>query len=262
MTRALAILSLLPLVACGSKQIATASPPPDAEDLDVAVEVIAKDADDETAAPHADAAAPHADAAAPHADAAAFYTCGPDSNGSQPPARNPACTGPIADDPKGCDTGWTGFEHQGKTYTCNNCPKGDPVAQGLWRFIDFETEDPSTPLGGYAELLAVDGNTWHLHMKGEDLGKPADVRVDGWYMCTDAAELKSKNKIFRTVTVSPPGGFAWTAGTVFTGQFLVKGSDLLAFALYKGFERDWIGDALYCRVGSTIAGKPCPNPFD
>jgi len=194
-------------------------------------------------------------------DAAAFYTCGPDASGDAP-ARNPGCTGPIADSPPGCHTGWTGFSYGDKTFTCNNCPDGDPVAQGLWRFIDFQTEDPSTPLGdGYGELLAVDGNTWHLHMKGQDRGKPADVRVDGWYMCTDGVEMKNKDKIFVVTGMDRDGGFGWNKGLVFTAQFMVNGPDLLAFAMYKDFGKTWYGDALYCRVGSVIKGKPCNNPF-
>ena len=137
------------------------------------------------------------------------------------------------------------------------------MAQGRWRAIDFETEDPTVPLAkGRREVLIVDGNTWHLLARVGEGASAAEVRVDGWYACSDGAELKSQRLIFSTTKAEPPGALGWVAPDVFTGHFLTSGSDLLAFGLYAGFETDWIGDIKYCRIGSSVAGKPCGDPFD
>lgn len=195
------------------------------------------------------------------AGTASWWTC-PTVTGTKTP-RAAGCEAPD-DGSYGCKRAWYGLVAGGVTYTCNRCRGGDPKAQGSWRAIDFATEDPSVPLPeGRREVLIVDGNTWHLRSaKNAGGGAGAvEVRVDGWYACADPAELKSGNVLFSTTAAAPNDTLGWYAPDVFSGHFLSKGTSLLAWGFYAGVETDWIGDALYCRVGTTVAGKPCVDPF-
>ncbi|MEE2780200.1 MAG: hypothetical protein VYE15_06745, partial [Myxococcota bacterium] len=63
----------------------------------------------------------------------------------KPVERNPLCEEAASDDP-GSPVPWGGFEHKGTQYTCNRCLSGDPLIQGDWRLIDFDTEDPNVTL--------------------------------------------------------------------------------------------------------------------
>ncbi len=188
-----------------------------------------------------------------------WWTC--PSDPAAAPQRTAGCEAPD-DGSYGCKRPWGGLTVAGKTYTCNRCLGGDPNAQGAWRAIDFATEDPTVPLpGGRAELLIIDGNTWHLRARGKGNGATVEVHVDGWYACSDGAELNSQRLIFSTTAADPNDGLGWFAPDIFTGSFLTKGKNLMSWGIYGGFETDWIGDIIYCRVGSTVGGKPCTDPF-
>jgi hypothetical protein len=186
-------------------------------------------------------------------------------SGSQ---RNPACKAAPSPGP-GARHPWQGFAVAGQGYTCNNCPNGLDFFAGSWRFVDFATEDPATPLkNGYKERLTVVGNTWRLDMAGLDLGKPVQATVQGWYWCADPVELKSANQVFVAETVSPEGAFGWASGLVFSGAVLVATDspdpdhpDAIAWGFYLGFESGSHYDAIYCRVGSTMAGHACSDPM-
>ncbi len=189
-----------------------------------------------------------------------WWTC-PQVSGSEP-TRAPGCEAPD-DGSYGCKRAWTGLTVGGKPYTCNRCRGGDPVAQGRWRAIDFESEDPTVALPkARREVLVIDGNTWHLRARVGEGAAMEEARVDGWYACSDGAELKSERLIFSTTQVLPAGALGWVAPDVFTGHFLTSGPNLLAFGLYAGFETDWIGDIKYCRIGAVVEGKSCTDPFD
>jgi hypothetical protein len=177
------------------------------------------------------------------------------------PGRNPAC-GPYDNGTYGQKVPWTGFEQGGKTYTCNACRGGYAVDQGSWRAIDFATEDPTTPLGDdYKEALTFDGNTFSMHISGLDLGAPTEAVIEGWMWCADPAEMKSGNSVFVVTKVQPEGAFGWNSGLVFSGNLKHSGANLLAWGFFMGFEKDWVGEALYCRIGTMIGSKPCEDPF-
>ncbi len=176
------------------------------------------------------------------------------------PTRSPAC-GKFDDGVYGQKHPWSGFVQDGKTYTCNECRGGYPGDQGTWRLIDFATENPSTSLGDFRETLTFDGNTWRDHLAGDDLGKQVDAMVDGWFWCADTSELTSGNAVFIVDSVKPEGAFGWQSGMVFSGDIKSNGKDLRALGLFTGFEGGKHNEWLYCRVGSTISGVPCSDPF-
>ncbi|MCO4763779.1 MAG: hypothetical protein KC502_19860 [Myxococcales bacterium] len=178
--------------------------------------------------------------------------------------RAKGCEATFDDGNYGCKAPWYGIKHGGTAYTCNRCRGGDPKTQGKWRAIEFDSEDPAKAMpNGRKELLIVDGNTWHLRTgkKGKD-GKWIEAKVDGWYWCADGAELKTEDNAFHVTSVSGSKELGWFAPDLFTGHFFSSGPDLRAWGIFAGFNKDWIGDTKYCRVGSTLKGKACSDPFE
>lgn len=178
-------------------------------------------------------------------------------------ARNPSCD-KFDDGVYGKKLPWSGWQGGGKTFSCNTCRGGYQNLQGNWRFIDFKTEDPSTPLGkGYKETLRFDGNTLINRLYENDAGKVTEQTIDGWYFCTDAVELKSKDSIFVLERAQPSGAFGNSSGDFLRVSVKVNAADanLIALGISSGLDGKLIGEYLYCKVGSTIAGKPCSDPF-
>ena len=185
-----------------------------------------------------------------------------ESETGSPAVRNKSCETNYDDGKYGCKAPWYGDKQDGTSFTCNLCRGGDPLVQARWRAVDFNTEDPSKPLSGdHKEVLTIDGNTWHLRAEHTDKGVVHKVKVDGWYWCSDAAEIKSASNVFHATAKEGSDFFGWFAPDVFTGLFLTKGKDQLAWSYNEGFETKKAGDALYCRIGSTIKGQPCTDPF-
>lgn len=188
--------------------------------------------------------------------------------------RNPKCGKPD-DDIYGKKRPWTGFSSGGKTFTCNVCPGGIDFFQGSWRFIDFKTEDPATPLkDGYKEGLYVDGNTFRYRQAGKDEGKDVDATLEGWYFCTDPAEFNPKDGagvVFVLDKVTPNGAFGNDTGSVFRASVKAEASDpqnppTISLGTVFGFlEEGQQGyehyEFLYCKAGATVNGHPCLDPF-
>lgn len=247
----------LSLSALGCSEVT--SPAPDASaDGGVAADGAGGDADT------SDAGGADGGASDAGGGAAKWWTCSTweGATGTKTP-RLSGCEQNFDDSTYGCKAPWYGVKQGGVAYSCNRCRGGDPKAQAQWRAVDFATEDPSKPLSGnHKEVLTIDGNTWHLQAEHTDsTGKVHTVRVDGWYWCSDGAELKTESLVFHATHKEGSDLFGWFAPDVFTGLFLTKGADQLAWSYNEGFETKKAGDALYCRVGSTIKGKPCGDPF-
>lgn len=171
---------------------------------------------------------------------------------------NTSKCGKFDDGTYGKKVPWQGYQDGATFYSCNVCRGGYKVSQGKWRLVDGESMDPITPLDpGQAELLTIDGNTFTDHITGQDLGKPVDQTITGWYFCGDPAEIPSMNAVFVIETAVPDGAFANKAGSSF--QALVGSgvgnTDLLVLGL------DATHAYVYCKVGSTINGHPCTDPF-
>ncbi len=178
-------------------------------------------------------------------------------------ARDPSCD-KFDDGVYGKKLPWSGWQGGGKTFSCNTCRGGYENLQGAWRFIDFKTEDPTTVLGkGYKETLQFDGNTLVNHLFENDAGKITDQRIDGWYFCTDAAELKSKDAIFVLERALPSGAFGNNSGDFLRVSVKINAGtpNLIALGVSSGLDGKLLGEYLYCKIGSTIAGKPCGDPF-
>ncbi|MBM4343948.1 MAG: hypothetical protein FJ100_11320 [Deltaproteobacteria bacterium] len=178
-----------------------------------------------------------------------------------PAKRNPAC-GAFDDSKRGKKQGWAGYTVGKQVFTCNVCRGGDPLLQGNWRQIDFKTEDPATPMGDDKELLVVDGNVWHDRIAGKDKdGKVQEQVLDGWYFCSDAAEWPSKDQFWIVEQAVPEGLFGNKKGHVLRLEALTNGKDLLALTIYDAIDSKTTKTYNYCRVGSTIKGSACKDPF-
>jgi hypothetical protein len=178
-------------------------------------------------------------------------------------ARNPSCD-KFDDGVYGKKLAWSGWQGGGQTFSCNTCRGGYPNLQGSWRFIDFKTEDPSTPLAkSYKEVLKFDGNTLTNHLQESDAGQASEQRIDGWYFCTDAAELKAKDALFVLERAVPQGLFGNKSGDFFRVSVKINAGsdDLIALGVYSGLSDTLLGEYLYCRIGSSVAGKACSDPF-
>jgi len=171
-------------------------------------------------------------------------------------ARNPKC-GTFDDKTYGKKVPWAGKQVGAKVFTCNTCRGGDPVMQGKWRQIDFATEDPATPMGAEKDLLTIDGNTFRERLAD----KVGEVELEGWYFCTDGAEFPSTDQVWTIDKVAPDGGGGNKVGDVLRISALKKGADLLALILYDTFDGKTTKTYIYCRVGSTIKGSPCKDPY-
>lgn len=196
-----------------------------------------------------------ADAGSPDAAVGVDAATAPDA-----PARNPACD-KFDDGTYGKKVPWQGFTHKGKTYTCNTCRGGYPNLVGGWRLVDFDTEDPTVDMNGYKERLSFDGNTFEMRMSGEDLGKQVEAVATGWYFCTDGIELSNQRSIFIFDKVEPDGAFGWKGGAITSAETLTQGTNKLAFGFSDEFEGKLPGYSTYCKVGSTVSGKACDDPF-
>ena len=176
------------------------------------------------------------------------------------PVRNAQCE-QFDDKNRGKKVPWGGYSTGKLTFTCNNCRGGDPILQGTWRQIDFKTEDPATSMGDDKDVITVDGNTWHEHIAGMDGGKLTDSTIDGWYFCTDKAEGLNKDELWIMDKVTPAGAFGNSAGGNLRVSALSNGANLLALVIYDAIDVKTTKTYNYCRVGSTIKGHPCNDPF-
>jgi hypothetical protein len=194
-----------------------------------------------------------------------------------PPSPKAATAAPVADtavalDASHCgsfDDGtygkkwpWQGYTSGAKQFACNVCRGGYANLQGDWRFVDFASEDPATPVTTL-ERLRIDGNTWSDRIRGDEGGKTVEQTLSGWYFCSDAAEMPSMDAVFVIDKAEPDGAFGNRAGTVFRATVKVKmGHDnQIALGLSNGIDGPFIGEFAYCKVGTTVGGHPCLDPF-
>lgn len=242
MAKHLAILVLLAAAGCASSSGSSGGTGGSAADATAASDTAAKT--DATASTGSDAAA--------------------SADGVAGPKRAAGCEAPN-NDTMGKKKPWAGFTAGDKTFTCNNCRGGDPVLQGTWRQIDFKTEDPATPMGDDKDVITFDGNSWKEHIAGMDGGKLTEQTIDGWYFCSDAVEGLNKDEVFVIDKAAPEGTFGNSSGSFTRVTALASGKDLIALVLHEKFNapaaQDKTSTYNYCRVGSTIKGHLCDDPF-
>ncbi len=186
------------------------------------------------------------------------------------PDRNPGCL-PAGGSTNGTVIPWTGFIHDGTTYTCNACPNGDPEIQGTWRFV-HDPDDP-TKIGedGALETVKFDGNTFTIRSYAkDDKGKMATSVKRGWYFCGLKPEFPNEMKGFVTTDVQTDGfcegpvGACWEPGLIFTGYTLGNGGGGLLWDWFYDFVTDSTStdaDQPYCRIGTFVGEHPCEDPF-
>jgi hypothetical protein len=180
------------------------------------------------------------------------------------PPRNPAC-GEFDDGVYGTMRPWRGFFYDDQPYTCNVCPGGIPAIQGTWRRYALSVDDPTAPPeDGVAQRFVIDGNTWRIEMRGDDLGEYLESEMGGWYFCSDQPENTARLKVFITEYVSPNGAFGWLRNMVWSADTLTgqENSGDMLLLRYEGVGGKAMGQRRYCKIGGTVWGKPCRDPFD
>lgn len=192
------------------------------------------------------------------------------------PDPNPACVSDRIDgDPTAASVAWKGLSYKGYLFTCNYCPEGDALIQGKWRFYNATEEDPTIPTPEeYAETLEIEGNRWTVRIDGPDesIGQRVQVVAEGWYFCGDQPEVPDKTKIFVTTSADPEGGYGYETNLVFRGYTLQRGEpgtdtllrlyDELCYETSPASCKETYQDLGYCKIGETIFGAECLDPFE
>lgn len=198
------------------------------------------------------------------------------------PTRNGECANPIATG-QGFEYPWCGFEipaansHTNTAYdfTCNTCPNGLDGFQGVYRNVgsadggdtyDADLPDPNS----YAETVAIDGNTFKVHIRDAGGGDLYEVEYSGWFFCTDAAELTSRH-LFWVITDTTIGS---TSKGAVESNFIGSSAFQNDVVVVEWFPHDKLavpnnacgGDFpchpwYYCKVGGELDEKPCVDPF-
>ena len=163
-------------------------------------------------------------------------------------------------------------------FTCDTCPSGIPGLSGMYRVYGFEDNgngaasvdlpDPAQ----YAETLYVDGNTFRIHVRDAQGGPVTEAEYAGWFLCTDKGELTNRH-LFWVITDVSISGLDAAVGQVFESDFLNSLSDTSGVNI-AWFTSDKLAVAnnsctaaapcptwSYCKIGSTLSGKECYDPF-
>ena len=167
----------------------------------------------------------------------------------------------------------------GKTYnfTCTMCPGGLSNVQGKFKQYEEEGGPASPDPNVWRETIEFDGNTFLNVIEGEDCGDNTRKKVTakGYYFCAKPGEVDGMkyedwwSTVFVYTEVEPAGAFGIEPGD----------SDLVFFGFANGGLGGPSNDILlqlnscwdakgskqneyqYCKVGDTVNGTECPDPF-
>lgn len=182
------------------------------------------------------------------------------------PTRSPTCTGPSYQATNAFAYPWCGSSNGSDTYTCNGCPDGHPLLQGRFRamgFCDAMAGDPDvdTPVpSDFAELLFIEGNTWYARIKNGS--NNSDYEARGWYFCSEQPENSNAHLFWVTTEViTDTSGTAQVGDTIRTDVPLDAGDGPLLFYFNELMGSDAGVNATYCKIGETVNGEECYDPF-
>lgn len=181
------------------------------------------------------------------------------------PPRNPLCHDSSIDSRvHGARYPWAGLEVAGILYTCNRCPTGLETLQGRFRAHGY-AEDNETPdfseggdaATGDADLLEVDGNTWHRKRYGPASRQLIESR--GWFFCSQQPEHPNEHLFWvSTEVVAGPGAVGDTARS---DVVLSAGRDRHLISWFAEVDGSLFYQSSYCRIGTAQNGKVCTDPF-
>ena len=176
------------------------------------------------------------------------------------PTPNAACTGLNTDAAtSGFSYPWCGLTTSAKSYTCNGCPFGRVDFGGKYRAMkDGLSDPPVMDFEDYKEIIDIDGNTFHIKVQ-DDSGKTFEAR--GWFMCANKGEQVNEHAYWVITSATPADG-SWFPGAVLeTDHVVINGTDRWYASWYDSVGSQTYTDLEYCRIGSTIFGEDCTDPF-
>jgi len=186
----------------------------------------------------------------------------------------------------GDTVGWpfTGLQYTPQTeksgsdqyaFTCTKCPNGyDGVGGKYRRFIDDNASLPDPK--DSAETWEFIGNAFINIIDEVDsgTGKRARVTARGYYFCPEPDEFFDQiegkewwNVVLVYTEVDPPGAFGIDPGVADPCFFGFSteggfGNDLgVACNLFWDPKGTWQTTDTYCRIGATVNGRSCEDPF-
>jgi hypothetical protein len=159
------------------------------------------------------------------------------------------------------------------TFTCTKCPGGMLWIEGKYVYFQNDNVRSQGP-GDYQETLTFSGNSFVNVIKGVDTdGVMKEAKVIGYYFCPDQTELlpmkflEHWNIVIVYVSTDSPGAFGIygnVADLAFMGG-IVGSYPLSRINLQVNLLWDVAGSyqtsVEYCRVGTTLNGKVCTDPF-
>ncbi len=164
---------------------------------------------------------------------------------------------------------------QGVTFdfSCTKCPGGTLGITGKYKY--FENDDVRSPdPGDWKETWEFYGNRFVNHIRGVDTdGQMKEIVSEGYYFCPTTKELtgiKSPdfwNVVIVYLTATPNGPFgieAPVADLSFLGVETIGGADRIGVAVNQFWDPDatWQNTHQYCRIGTTLGGRVCEDPFE
>lgn len=154
---------------------------------------------------------------------------------------------------------WCGLDTGVDDYTCQGCPNGIINFQGTYRAIkDGTASPPELDFEDYKETVAIDGNTFALKIL-DDNGDLSEAK--GWILCTETPENNAREIFWVQVDGHSPSG-SWKAGAIErTANVIVTGTDAAVIYWYDDLTGEANVSQEYCRIGGTIGGVDCTDPF-
>ncbi|MFT5429881.1 MAG: hypothetical protein ACI9OJ_000554 [Myxococcota bacterium] len=200
----------------------------------------------------------------------------------------PQGTDIVCEDPKAKDLqqddGWpfTGVDatpNEGQTYgfTCTMCPGGTNNVNGKYRFfLNDRLDEPDASV--YRETMEMQGNAF-INVRWYDnpeSGKVERLIAKGYYFCPEPGALSDINftdwwnTVWVYTSVESDGSYfnlpVGHAEPCFLGVALGGGSAANDALLDCNSDWDKKGGSdtggQLCRIGSTILGQDCVDPFD
>ncbi|MCC6619713.1 MAG: hypothetical protein IT385_00570 [Deltaproteobacteria bacterium] len=201
-------------------------------------------------------------------------------NITNPNPTNSGCDGSTAQtNTTGAKYPWGGLTVSGTNYTCNGCPFGYGVAQGMYRLhgfadengdpcnpedagceADYTTPDAATDL---AEILYFDGNTWYSKYKDvKAAGGPQTVESRGYYFCSMKPENPNAHVFWYTTDAEPEGTLGANTGDIKRSDVILGTAANLLIFWFDGLTGETGNQYKYCRLGEVDTyGNTCANPF-
>lgn len=157
-------------------------------------------------------------------------------------------------------------------FTCTMCPGGTLGIKGTYKYFtedNVDTPDPAV----WKETWEFFGNRFVNVIEGVDSGdnQHKSVVAEGYFFCPDPDELdwiKSPdfwNVVLVYLDAKPAGAFGIEPGSIdlcFLGVENMAADRIgLACNLFWDANGTWQTTDQYCKLGTTLGGRTCSDPF-